>query len=250
MSHRLKRPLCSACLHFSRRRLYASQAVLLHNPNSRRPDYSREEQPNNAGPSSLTLVAPKLSSCTHDQDTFPQVDANQQLQRATEPHGVDFTIPRNPLEPNKVDLYLSSLRAAGREPTLADIERCRPHGHSHPSSPQYTQDYKALLDLLCRSFSKAQFRRFAELYSLPKTRSMRKQQYAENIIEIQWKWPSLKDVERRKRDATEVSSKCKYFIVTKRMPKTEFLTAFEVTPSQLFLILGKGVLSFLRESVT
>lgn len=118
---------------------------------------------------------------------------------------------RNPLEPNKVDLYLASLRAAGLEPTLVDIERCRPHRHSHPSSPEYAEDYRNLVDTLCRSFSKEQLRHFGELYDLDPiwTRSSRRKvEYAETIIEKQWNWPSLKEIERQTRGRTEVHVKC------------------------------------------
>jgi hypothetical protein len=118
-------------------------------------------------------------------------------------------IRRNPLEPNKVDLFLASLRAAGHDPTpIVDIERCRPLKHSDPDSPPYAKEYNNLVDTLCRSFSKAQLRSFAKMCNLAGNRSTRKVQFAERIIENQWKWPSLKDIERQKRDTTEVSSKC------------------------------------------
>lgn len=91
------------------------------------------------------------------------------------------------------------------------------------------------MDTLCRSFSKDQLRKFTELYNLDPiwTRcSRRKVEYAESIIEKQWNWPSLKEIERRQRDRTEVVIK-----------------TFSVTPSQLFLILGKDGADLLQLSM-
>jgi hypothetical protein len=135
----------------------------------------------------------------HSQDTKPPRNA---------------TPRRNPLGPNKVDLYLASLRAAGLEPTSDDIERCRPSKHSHPSSPQYAEDYKTLVDRLCRSFSKEQLHKFAVQYGLTSTQSTRKVRLAEAIIEVQWNWPSLKAIEKHRRDTTEVSTKCALCLCT------------------------------------
>jgi hypothetical protein len=115
---------------------------------------------------------------------------------------------RNPLEPNKLDVFLASLHAAGREPTIIDLEYCRPQTHSSPDTHKYAEEYNDLVDTLCRSFSKSQLRKFALHYQLPRTSSMRKEQIAEHIIEKQWDWPSLRAIEKRKRDATEVSQKC------------------------------------------
>lgn len=142
---------------------------------------------------------------------------------------------RNPLEPTRVDLYLASIHAAGLEPTLDDIERCRPKRHSTPESSKFAEEYNDLLDTLCRSFSKDQLRKFTELYNLDPiwTRSSRRKvEYAESIMEKQWNWPSLKEIERRQRDKTEVVIK-----------------TFSVNPSQLFLILGKDGADLLQLSM-
>jgi hypothetical protein len=112
----------------------------------------------------------------------------------------------NPLEPNEVDKYLASLQAAGLEPTLADIEHCQPSRHSHPDSPAYVEEYGRLRERLLRSFSKDQLRRFGKMYNL-KAKWMRhgrtKSQYAEAIIEQQWKWPSLAEVQKDRDDRTK-----------------------------------------------
>ncbi|KAF9229400.1 hypothetical protein BS17DRAFT_675151, partial [Gyrodon lividus] len=142
---------------------------------------------------------------------------------------------RNPLDPTRVDRYLASIRAAGLEPTLEDVERCRPEKHSRPESLWYAEEYTNLLEALCRSFSKDQLRRFTELYKLDPiwTRSSRRKiEYAESIIEKAWGWPSLKEIERKQRDRTEVVVK-----------------TFPVTPNQLFLILGKDGADLLQLSM-
>ncbi|KAJ3554628.1 hypothetical protein NM688_g3008 [Phlebia brevispora] len=160
---------------------------------------------------------PSSSSSATQENTNPRQkrkrEANEDLGGAT------------PLQPTRVDLYLASLSVSGVEPTLSDLERCRPSRHPDTLTPEYTKAYNAVLDTLCRSFSKAQLRHFIKLYHLPPAlskKSRTKTEYAETIIEEKWGWPSLEAVERAKRDRTEVA-----------------VRSFSVTPSQLFLILGR-----------
>lgn len=220
---RTSRSLCSSCLRWQRHRLYSSQAAFATSavPIS---DLQQTETlsagPSNALAKATTRKPPKALGETKagrlvDNDTPSQ--------------------SRNPLEPTRVDLYLASIHAAGLEPTLDDIERCRPKRHSSPESSQYAEEYNNLLDTLCRSFSKDQLRNFTELYNLGPiwTRSSRRKvEYAESIMEKQWNWPSLKEIERRRRDKTEVVIK-----------------TFSVNPSQLFLILGKDGADLLQLSM-
>lgn len=150
----------------------------------------------------------------------------------------------DPLQPTRVDLYLASLHAAGVEPQLEDLERCRPKGHPSATGPKYAAAYNALVDTLCRSFSKEQLRGFIEAYGLDRsfTRSKKKKiELAETIIEQQWRWPSLKELERAKRDRTEVVIACTSFPCNSAITVTHNLhTAYPVAPNQLFLILGRG----------
>ncbi|KAG9314451.1 hypothetical protein JVU11DRAFT_5248 [Chiua virens] len=142
---------------------------------------------------------------------------------------------RNPLDPTRLDRYLSSVRTADLEPTLDDVGRYKPQSFSRPDSPQYAAEYTNLLESLCRSFSKDQLRRFAELYKLDPiwTRvRRRKTEYAESIIEKAWGWPSLKEIERKQRDTTEVLVK-----------------SFTVSPAQLFLMMGKDGADLLQLSM-
>ena len=77
---------------------------------------------------------------------------------------------------------------------------------------QYSDEYNALLDKLCRSFSRQQLRAFTILYKLDLRAIRAKIEYAEAIIEKQWGWPSLKEAQKRLRDRTEVSVKSAFII--------------------------------------
>lgn len=115
-------------------------------------------------------------------------------------------------ETESVELHLASLNASGTTPTLEDLERFRSARPPKPESKYYAKDYGSLVDKLCRSFSKDQLMFFVEEYS--KTSPMartgrRKTDYAEAIIE-HWGWPTLADIEKAKRDRTEVSVECTF----------------------------------------
>ncbi|KAG8219894.1 hypothetical protein J3R82DRAFT_888 [Butyriboletus roseoflavus] len=200
-----RRSLCSSCLLF--RRTNYSQSALSSVAGCREDPKASAS----AGPSGRTRTA--TWSDTH--------------------HAVANT--RNPLDPTRLDRYLASIRTADLEPTLDDVERCKPEGFSRADSSRYAAEYRNLLETLCRSFSKDQLRRFTQLYKLDPiwTRSSRrKTEYAESIIEKAWGWPSLKEMERKRRDTTEVLVK-----------------SFTITPSQLFLIMGKDGADLLQLSM-
>lgn len=115
-------------------------------------------------------------------------------------------------ETESVELHLASLNASGTTPTLKDLERFRSARPPKPESRYYAKDYGSLVDKLCRSFSKDQLILFVHEYS--KTSPMartgrRKTDYAETIIE-HWGWPTLADIEKAKRDRTEVSVECTF----------------------------------------
>lgn len=228
---RTSRSLCSSCLSWRRYRLYSSQAA-----------FATSAVPTSNQTESLSAG---LTDALAKKKMPKRAQAHRET-KAGELVGNDTpSQSRNPLEPTRVDLYLASIHAAGLEPTLDDIERCRPKRHSSPESSKYAEEYNNLLDTLCRSFSKEQLRKFTELYNLDPiwTRcSRRKVEYAESIIEKQWNWPSLKEIERRQRDRTEVVIKSQ-FCSTYCFHAELNSTAFSVTPSQLFLILGKGKVS-------
>ncbi|KAI0660400.1 hypothetical protein C8Q70DRAFT_975197 [Cubamyces menziesii] len=135
---------------------------------------------------------------------------------------------------SRVQSYLASINASGAEPTLEDLERCRPSKMPPPHSPRYVQAYTELIGTLCRSFTKEQLRKFL-VQTLGTSRhcatSRKKAEYAESILEKLWSWPTLRELEKAKRDRTEV--------LTKVLP---------VTASELFLILGKDGSDLLRLS--
>ncbi|KAH7883685.1 hypothetical protein F5I97DRAFT_2042628 [Phlebopus sp. FC_14] len=211
-----RRLLCFSCPQSRHAKAYSAQVAL-------------------ASSSSACSQNSESSTSTVDGDFSPERgDANgtSATTHLGQPQG---STSRSPLEPTRVDRYLASIRAAGLEPTLEDVERCRPERHSRPDSSRYAEEYNDLVDTLCRSFSKGQLRRFTELYKLGpmwSRSSRRKAEYAESIIERQWGWPSLKEIERKQKDRTE--------IVVKNFP---------VTPSQLFLILGKDGADLLQLSI-
>lgn len=175
-----RRSLCSSCLLSRRTNAYYSQSVAGRVQDS-------EASINATSTSARTLAATRSN-----------------------PHRTVANV-RNPLDPTRLDRFLASIKATDLGPTLDDIERCRPESFSRPDSSRYAAEYTNLLEALCRSFSKDQLRRFTELYELDPiwTRSSRrKTEYAESIIEKAWGWPSLKEIERKRRDTTEVLVKC------------------------------------------
>lgn len=122
--------------------------------------------------------------------------------------------PAKPPRLSKVDLYLASIQSAGLEPSLEDLERCRPARHAIPGSSKYTKEYNELVENLSRSFSSEQLRQLGILYGLDPiwTRPKRlKVEYAQAIIEKKWMWPNLKEIERKNRDKTEVLTQSERF---------------------------------------
>lgn len=115
---------------------------------------------------------------------------------------------RNILEQSKVQDYLDFVAATKDTITLADIERYRPPSYSTPGTLQYEADYNALLDNLVRSFSGKQLRIFLDLYKLSPPTKRTKWYYAVQIIEEQWHWPSLTQIQKEQRDWSEVAYEC------------------------------------------
>ncbi|KAJ4001041.1 hypothetical protein F5050DRAFT_1727364 [Lentinula boryana] len=133
------------------------------------------------------------------------------------------TPSRNLLEESKIQSYLDHIAETSNTVTLADITRLQPNDHSDPETPEYEEEYNALVDRLCRSFSKKQLHSFIKMLELEGARrKSSKQHHAVHIIEDGWGWPSLAKVKARKRDWSEVLSQ-----------------SFPLDPRQSFLILGK-----------
>ena len=112
----------------------------------------------------------------------------------------------------KVDAFLASLHTTGSQPSLEDLERGRPREYAHPESTLYAKQYNEVMEHLARSFTKEQLRQLGEKYQLDpqlwRPRG-RKVDYARAIVENAWGWPSLRDIEKRKREKTEVVTESK-----------------------------------------
>ena len=124
--------------------------------------------------------------------------------------GHDIHAAGRALGPSKTESYLLSLLADGTIPTLQDLERLKPSGHSDPQSERYAHEYNNLLDTICRSFSHDQLRSFSQQYGLHIGSNQRKMSVAGAIVEKAWRWPSLKELKRAQRDRTEVTSQSMY----------------------------------------
>jgi len=112
----------------------------------------------------------------------------------------------------RVDAFLASLQTTGSQPSLEDLERGRPREYAHPESTLYAKQYNEVLEHLGRSFTKEQLRRFGEKYQLdPRLwrTGRRKVDYARAIVEGAWSWPSLRDIEKKKREKMEVVTESK-----------------------------------------
>lgn len=169
-----------------RRRLFAQSVFAQHEP----------EEPRPAEPTADSTVEVEAESSALPKKRSRKLKAKEPTPVTTKS-----------LQPSKVDLYLASLQSAGLEPSLEDLERCRPARHALPGSPKYTKEYNELVDHLSRSFSLEQLRQLGILYGLDAvwTRpKRRKAEYAQAIMEKKWMWPNLKELERKNRDKTEV----------------------------------------------
>ncbi|RDX50400.1 hypothetical protein OH76DRAFT_1380349 [Lentinus brumalis] len=134
----------------------------------------------------------------------------------------------------RVQSYLAAVNESGIEPTLRDLDACKPSARPPLHSPKYIQQYNDLINTLCRSFTKQQLRKFLVEALGPSKHcatNRKKTDYAESILDQLWKWPTLGELERAKKDRTEV--------VTKVLP---------VTASELFLFLGRDGSDLLRIS--
>ncbi|KAI6132741.1 hypothetical protein EV401DRAFT_2253645 [Pisolithus croceorrhizus] len=183
--------------------------------------------------SQAVLVSPSASTGQRrDIQPHNSVAHVTRQQEATEP---DIFANKSFPDFTKVENYLTSIRSTGLQPTLEDIEGFRPSRHSRPGTKKYANEYRDLLGTLCRAFSKDQLRNLLELYKLDPwwSRAKRKKvEYAESIIEQGWGWPSLKELEERRVDRTEVISK-----------------SFPMSPRELFIILGKDGADLLQLSI-
>lgn len=187
----INRALCCTCRHTRYIRLYASLSVLEapEATSESKPSTRKTRKPSNPDKDGIRPKRTRKKAADVDEDE-------------------DVEAPRSLLEDTKVEAYLAAIRAGRNEVTLADIERIKPHRHSDPGSRQYANDYNALLDTLCRSFNNKQLRKFGKLYGLETPPKATKWDHAMIIIEKQWNWPSLSEIQQNQRDRSEICEKC------------------------------------------
>lgn len=204
---RKTRPSCHHC-HQQRRRTRMSQVFLRRCIQSPRiVQHHRRWLAQQTLPRSTPDTSQESTDGTEATDSTPQsvtspIESSPQLTHVTNKKGG----PR-------VDAFLASLHTAGSVPSLEDLERGRPREYAHPESPLYAKEYNGLLEHLDRSFTKEQLRRFNEQYRLDPQfwrTGMRKVHYARAIVENAWGWPSLREIERAKRERTEVVTESKH----------------------------------------
>lgn len=186
----------SVCLRLSARRLYSAQPALQLRQSHDHEQPTSHETPVEHSPVEADAPRKRRSRTKKKSDEEHSASSGSQNRR-------------NPLEPTRVDVYLASLQSEGVEPTLNDLEQRRPLSHPNKDSVRYVKKYNELVDVLCRSFSKAQLHGFVEQSGLHhhwKRRTRRKVDFAEVIIEGRWGWPSLEEVQRARRDKTEIVS--------------------------------------------
>jgi hypothetical protein len=190
------RTICSASRPLCLRRFYAQRALALAPMDHDHSTENHEQNDSAAGPSAAKKTRAKKGE-------------PRQPSKKSKATKLESLAPRkDPLAATGLELYLKEIRDSGPDPTLLDVERCRPYGHAeNVDSPQYADEYNALVDKLCRSFSRQQLREFNIMLKLNLRATATKHQCAESIIEKQWKWPSLKEVQKRHRDRTEISVK-------------------------------------------
>ncbi|TFK57190.1 hypothetical protein OE88DRAFT_1650815 [Heliocybe sulcata] len=208
------------------------------------------ETSNDAGADQLDLVAGPSSVSL---DVYEETSAAKPQKKARKPKGSSGKT-KKPKETKKkaepvevVPLTRSSrtvldsdedeMRLSGMvlpqqaPPTLDDLESFRPKTKIDPDYAKYPLVYNKLTDSLNRAFSKLQLVDLAEMCNL-NVAKFTKPEIIETILERQWKLPTLAEVEKRKRDRSEVVAR-----------------SFLLDAPQLFHILGKNGANLLQISV-
>ncbi|KIY45483.1 hypothetical protein FISHEDRAFT_76662 [Fistulina hepatica ATCC 64428] len=125
------------------------------------------------------------------------------------------------LSANSVVKHLQAI-ASARETSFHDIESIVPQRSSPPGSDKYVEEYNNFLDKLLRSFSRKQLYRYSKQQKLPARSNTKKPDLCMYLMEKQWGWPSLSEIQRRQRDRSEILSR-----------------KFIMTAPEAFLLLGQ-----------
>ena len=232
MQRHLHQSLRLLCRQKCCRRPYSAQAVATQEarpPPKVRPTTNSSEQP---GPSKNSEASIGLAS------TAAELKSKKRRRG-------ELLLQGTGISSEGAEAMLASLRVEGVEPTIDDLHALTPTEIPSGTTKDYTNSYTEFRDKLCRSFSKAQLERFTQELKLKgnvKSRA-RKVDFADTIMVQYWGWESLKEVERRRRDKTEVTKKCPSFLLTCSPTCADSRQALPMSASELFLLLGKGSIS-------
>ena len=168
-----------------------------------------------------------------DASSAPRIQASHQAEES-------------PTVFSRVETYIANSNASGIPPTLEDLESCKPVERPPIHSPKYVKEYNEQVSSLCRAFTKEQLRKFL-VEALGTSRhcatNRKKAEYAESILEQLWKWPTLSEIEKAKRERTEVITKSEFPLPFRLPAKLRARQVLPMKASDLFLILGRGVCS-------
>ncbi|KAI0094978.1 hypothetical protein BDY19DRAFT_988764 [Irpex rosettiformis] len=201
-------------------RLYSSQRTI----DDHTPDVSSPDGPSHTDTEqTATAILTTVDNVDGDKQRTSRRRSKAPAKKSKS-QAEDQKPPRKPKDPSRVETFLSSIAASVQEPTIADLERHRPRTRPRIETEQYTEAYNALLETLCRSFTKDQLHRCLVQYGVrvKGARSATKSYFAKAVVEGQWGWPNLEKVEKDIRDRTEVTRQ-----------------RIEISPSELFVVLGR-----------
>ncbi|KAF5377539.1 hypothetical protein D9615_005313 [Tricholomella constricta] len=212
MSVLLRRSSCSSCLRFRLSRALSSTTIVFRPLPASSEPVSRSADPDRGGESACSSKAGKAPRKKKIVGSSVKRPSQATIENP----------PRNLLQETKLQDYLDHIALTSQDVSLGDIERYRPARHASVRSPEYEEEYNALVETLVRSFSLNQLRKFLEMYHLSAPQKRNKWELAVAIIERQWNWPSLKIIKQEKREWTE-----------------SIHQSFPLDAKQSFLILGK-----------
>ncbi|KZT30476.1 hypothetical protein NEOLEDRAFT_1237729 [Neolentinus lepideus HHB14362 ss-1] len=231
------RTLCSYAAQIQQTRAYSAPApnFLSEPPN----DAATRETDPVAGPSSVVLDAHEKTAAPSAKKGRPRRsgEKSSRSKKSKKADKKEDVIPqrisRTILDADEDELRLSWMTLPRQTPlTLEDLERYRPQTRPDPEDSKYPHAYNRLVDTLNRAFAKRQLQKFAAMYGLDIPSKFTKLEVMEAIVERQWEWPTLAEVEKQKRDRSEVLAH-----------------SFPLTAPQLFHILGKDGADLLQISV-
>lgn len=158
-----------------------------------------------ASAEAVALASPYTSAA----ETSSDVPKKRRSRKKAVPAGPKDTSP-TVLEVSEVHNFLATIAATKETITLEDVERHKPARHSDPARDhdKYLEEYNALQEVLANSFNIKQLRQLLRHYGFKGTYPS-KHEYAAQIMEKAWDYPSLADIVSKRRDATEEVSQSK-----------------------------------------